>query len=641
MENSMDRSENLPEANSHVPEYVVVSKGRACVECKKHKIKCEMRPNSISCVRCRKKRLKCVNSNEIRRLLDEGEIWRTEYSSQLIQLRSAVSTLLRANNLPDILSFPVKAEQNDLDLPESNAVDKRLSDTSMQDETPLAEMPLSAPSTSMTENGQQANTNREAGMDQVKELEPELVDAPMNSVYEVTKLETLKGYSKGDGVSTKSCLEEDFISAGLLGLEEAEMLFSFFYRTMNQFLWGGIALPYNDLESVRRASSILTTAILSVAALNLPNSNKAFLNCYNEYIRLTFTVTLSRNHSLDELRALIIGAFWLPDLSWKLSGLAIRVATEMDVHKSVRRLIVNGDENEFERAKIWYLIYILEHQISIAYGRPPSIYEDFSVQNYNDFLKYRGVTQSDLRMIAQVALYKILARAYKRFGLDTDQCLSEEDLNDLRLFNLELDQWRIVWKPKLEDSPYVGSYPAKGVIWHHHFGKFQLNGLAFRGLPPNGPVSTDRRELSNIAIASAVATLHITFEEEDLRKAISGVPIYTHAMVVFCTVFLLKVAWKWNRSSLNIDRTQVLSLVDNVVSLLSSERVNEKHIIHHSAMGLKAMLLKLKEKDRSSESPSSEQLRQIDLLTGDLSFGGFGFDENWTAFSMSTYDYFM
>lgn len=47
-------------------------------------------------------------------------------------------------------------------------------------------------------------------------------------------------------------IEEDFISTGQVDLANAEKLFGRFNRSLNHYLWGGIALVHNDLMSVRR-----------------------------------------------------------------------------------------------------------------------------------------------------------------------------------------------------------------------------------------------------------------------------------------------------------------------------------------------------------------------------------------------------
>lgn len=101
-----------------------------------------------------------------------------------------------------------------------------------------------------------------------------LVSAPMGTLFEVTKLRNLRSNPRATHgnvcitcSSLKRCtndnqnverpsMEEDFIATGQVGLEDAERLFDRFNRTLNHYLWGGIALVYGDLASVRRFEHI-------------------------------------------------------------------------------------------------------------------------------------------------------------------------------------------------------------------------------------------------------------------------------------------------------------------------------------------------------------------------------------------------
>lgn len=281
---------------------------------------------------------------------------------------------------------------------------------------------------------------------QEPEAEPELISAPMRSLYEVTKLRNLRS-DPPNHPPTINGVEDDLISRGLLPLREAENLFRFFSTKMNQFLWGGIALVHSDLESVRKSSSLLLTAILAVAALHIPDRNDIFDVCYSGFIGVLSTSTFNRYHTLDEIRGLAIGAFWLSDLSWMLSGHAIRMATEMGLHQSLHKLF-RGKPDQFERAQLWYLLYVCEHHFSIAYSRPPVIYEGEGIANYEGFLQHPSAGPGDVRLIAQVALFLILTKAYHRFGSDIEQPLEETDFLILRGFNVEIETWRMKWEPK-------------------------------------------------------------------------------------------------------------------------------------------------------------------------------------------------
>lgn len=100
----------------------------------------------------------------------------------------------------------------------------------------------------------------------------------------------------------------------------------------------------------------------------------------------------------------------------------------------------------------------------------------------------------------------------------------------------------------------------------------------------------DRKEAANIAISSAMACLNMVLEEPDVRDAIVGVPIFTHTMVTFSAVFLLKVAANWNTAYLNIDGRQVRRLVERVIELMTCVSAGERHLTRHIARGLGKML---------------------------------------------------
>ncbi|OKL60343.1 Transcriptional activator of proteases prtT [Talaromyces atroroseus] len=558
-----------------------VSKARACAECKRHKIKCEVKPGETSCTKCRRSGIKCVVNDFSQKFVDDDLAWKAQATSTIKQLQTAVSHLLRHNGLPDLTSFPTPEINADRSPETVNVPSVRRPSDSHDHKRLHVGSAAGIDGQLMTrENSQDANLE-----------EPEIVSAPMRSLYEVTKLRNFGNNMVEKPKST--LLEEDFISRGHVSLHEAQELFAYFSRTMNQLLWGGIVVPHGDLTSVRRASTLLLTAVLTVAALHIPNRTETLNTCYNEYVSLVSSMALTRSHTLDDIRGLCAGAFWLSDLSWKLSGHAVRIATEMGLHQSFQKMTRGqSGQYQYERAQLWYLLYVCDHHYSIAYGRPPVIHDDSSIKNYEVFLQSRYVVPGDIRLMAQVALFFILTQAYHTFGSDAEQPLREEDFGQLRVYNVAVDQWRLLWQPRSADSPYVRTYPSKGVVLHYHFAKFQLNSLALRALSPtNTPVfSMDRKECANAAISAAMACLTMVLEEQDVRDAIVGVPIFTHTMVTFSAVFLLKVAVNWNSAYLNIDGRQVRHTVERVIELMNCVSAGERHLTRHIARGLGKML---------------------------------------------------
>ncbi|KKK12145.1 hypothetical protein AOCH_000689, partial [Aspergillus ochraceoroseus] len=615
-----------------------ISKARACAECKRHKIRCEFRTGESTAQSV------CAAESSVwlmtspRSLLMTMECdWKSQASATIQQLQAAVSHLLRQNALPDLSTYSVGDSQNGPSpVPATYHVGGR----------PSSSLNSSPPDGKPDEPG--LVLTREGSQDPDLQ-DRELVPAPMRSLYEVTKLRDLRNNHIEEPKST--LLEEDFLSRGLLSIHEAEELFAYFSRTMNQLLWGGIILVHRDLTSVRRASTLLAAAVLTVAALHIPNRTETLNRCYGEYVSLVSSMSLTRAHTLDDVRALCIGAFWLSELSWKLSGHAVRIATELGLHQSYQKMI-RGHGDQYERAQLWYLLYVCDHHFSIAYGRPPVIHEDLAIKNYETFLQSALVVPGDIRLIAQVALFMILTEAYRMFGSDTEQALTEEDFGQLRVYNVAVDQWRLLWQPRSADSPYVRTYPSKGVVLHYHFAKFQLNSLSLRALSPtNTPVfSMDRKESANIAISSAMACLNMVLEEQDIRDAIVGVPIFTHTMVTFSAVFLLKVAVNWNSAYLSLDRRQVRGLVERVIALLTCVSAGERHLTRHIARGLSKMLERLdsgtvgdRRRGGSDVPGGANAMAQgfppPDLIYDMVGTYGFGLDENLLDPSMANFEF--
>lgn len=252
---------------------------------------------------------------------------------------------------------------------------------------------------------------------------------------------------------------------------------------------------------------------------------------------------------------------------------------------------MKGSSEHLESARLWYLLYVCDHHFSIAYGRPPVIHENSTILNHVKFLHLPSATQADQRLHSQVAVFIILTDMYNTFGPDIEDHLTEDELVQVRHFNLRLDQWRSDWQQRLAPNPYIGNYPSKGVSLHYHFAKLQLNSLSLRGLKQDHEnFSTDRREFASIATSSAVMILRMTLEEPDIKGAIVGVPLYLHTMITYATVFLLKVQQKWSGAQIGIDLIQIQDLVSRIINLLQGAEASQRHLTYHIAKGLGKML---------------------------------------------------
>ena len=133
------------------------------------------------------------------------------------------------------------------------------------------------------------------------------------------------------------------------------------------------------------------------------------------------------------------------------------------------------------------------------------------------------------------------------------------------------------------------------MLVYSYFAKLQLNSLAVRGVSlSQGRLSTERKEFANMAISAAASILTFVLEEEDMRRAMVGTPLYVHTMIAFASVFLMKVATRWNRvMGLNVEPHYVSHLLERMIVLLKSSITSDRHLLYHIAYGLEKMLAKV------------------------------------------------
>ena len=211
----------------------------------------------------------------------------------------------------------------------------------------------------------------------------------------------------------------DFITRGIVPIAEAEFLFDHFRCRINPLLWDGMLCSHKTLSAARASSSLLVATVLTVAALHIPNREQSLRATYDAFVSLMRASCLLRSHNLDDVRGLCIGAFYLTSLSWALCSRAVRVATEMNLHKSSLQF-ARGSLESYERIRLWYVLYVCDHQFALAYGRPPMMHDDAAIRNADKLLTSGLSSDGDRGLVAQVKLFRILAECYFTYGCDAD-----------------------------------------------------------------------------------------------------------------------------------------------------------------------------------------------------------------------------
>lgn len=338
-----------------------------------------------------------------------------------------------------------------------------------------------------------------------------------------------------------------------------------------------------------------------VSALHVPGRENLYELCHSRFLGLVSSAIFDRFHTLDDIRGLCIAAFWQPDLSWKLSGLCISIATELNLHHAFYDAHFIEDMSEelrrdfVEKSRLWYLLFVLDHQSSIAYGRPPVMAELRPIKDYQMFLNSAWCIPADRALIAQVTGLVVLNRPFEVFGFEPKREMGSDDASVLEYLRFEesVQAWKDRWKAICELHATVNTGLYEDVMLQYHFSELVLNSVVLRGRPLDqlSELPTSLRPLALKAIEAAHSILQHFIDDRNPQEKIMGMPLYLHSMIAFAVVFLMKLCNRWHLINITIDPVErTKPLVEGTIMLLRECKVGAKHIIHSMANGFGRML---------------------------------------------------
>ena len=400
--------------------------------------------------------------------------------------------------------------------------------------------------------------------------------------------------------------DQDLISRGIITLEQAQSYLDIYQNRLDHFLYRIIG-DRRTLSQVRTASPLLLSAICAVGSLHLVSPQ--FEQCYQEFVAIASARTFSRRNNVDDIRGLCIGAFWLSGISWACAGAAVRISTEIQLHRSIFKALT-GDRTHYLRTRLYYLVWICDHHFSIVYGRPPMTRQDDTIRACSQFLKTPNAVEDDARLVSQIQRWMIGSDIHETFGVDVERPLDLSMVRQLRHHSIRLDKIRAEWTERFSYNDYVGNYPAKGVQLHYHFAKLYLTSLAFRGIGRpefKAPeVALDIDEIANSAVLAATEIIRAVISDTEIQTFLNGLPTYFDVMIAFAVVFVLKVSSKY-ATFVRVDTSEIYSLVAELVTVLRAVTMSmhPRHLLVSVAKGAEDLLQKCTSQDIQGPGSSS------------------------------------
>ncbi|WPG99169.1 Hypothetical protein R9X50_00198000 [Acrodontium crateriforme] len=540
-----------PQYGDKPPE--ITRKITACAACRKQKVKCFMgRDGQPPCTRCKKRGLPCAVNKSLQMILESDADWKSSVERKIRTLESGLARVANHLSLDDVFDDVDEADDEPMELPPPAASDGV--SPQVEKHTPH---------------------NFEIVMDPNS--------GPAAIPGSVVSPVILPGLDQR--------MEQDIIHRKVVTIDEARNYLNVYQNRLDHFLYR-ILGDRRSLEQVRK-SPLLLAAVCAVGALHTADSPH-FETCYQEFVSIAAAQTFSRRNTVDDIRGLCIAAFWLSGISWTCVAAAVRISTEIGLHRSIYKALA-GERNHYLRTRLYYLVYVCDHHFSVAYGRPPMTRQDDAVRASMPFLESDFADEDDSRLVSQVQFWNTGSKIYETFGIDVEKPLNLSMIEPLRRLSIDLDGIRADWTEKFTANKFVGNYPRKGVGLHYHFMRLYLHSMAFRGIGKPGfrspDVALDIDELANSALLSATAILRAVVMDEEIQSYLNGLPTYFDLMLAFAVVFVLKVSTKY-ASSVRIDTSEIRSLVADLVTVLKgvTSSMHPRHLLVSVTHGAETLL---------------------------------------------------
>lgn len=264
-------------------------------------------------------------------------------------------------------------------------------------------------------------------------------------------------------------LAPELLTSGIVTSEEVLELFRIFFHHCSQHVVLFDA-DWHTPTMICGRSPFLFTVVCTIASKFYSKRPDLHMQCL-EVVRKCAYVIMSRGFkSVEIVQGFLLLSMWQTpaqrfeeDKTWMFSGVAIRMATDLNLHrKSMASIPGQYDANDpavlerereiINRERTWLLCFCVDRSISGQMGKPWTIREDWIIRNSRHWGLQRLSKPYDLGLSALVELLRITTRQFDFLfsstttvsGLNTDIDYS----TTLRIFNEQLHEWHDIWQAR-------------------------------------------------------------------------------------------------------------------------------------------------------------------------------------------------
>ncbi|EJD40885.1 hypothetical protein AURDEDRAFT_115753 [Auricularia subglabra TFB-10046 SS5] len=387
----------------------------------------------------------------------------------------------------------------------------------------------------------------------------------------------------------------EILVKGLVTFEEVDELFQIFFERLNVVLTILDPVLHTPASTFARCP-FLFTIVCATAARYYAKKPELYAIAMH-FAKEAAAQSLTQGFKSVELcQAYIIMATyavpakkWEEDRNWLYIGLAIRIATDLNLHLPTTNPSTNElqERERLNRTRVWLICFNLDRSTSTQFGKMSTLREDFIVRASPDWYKSSPYcSKYDVHLCAYTQLLRVMSRFMDEVFSDEQSWTGlNKNIDWMEVTNRHndaLSEWMSDQQRRFAESSLPGDpscvYRTYLLPFLRGYSQLVMHSFGFQSAVDRGIAKGDLFFQRCLEAAKSVCAIMLD------KLAPSGYLRYApdghFVFISFATAFLIKMLrQEYAHLFDSAERDRIVALVSRVIDVLGSREISidDKH----------------------------------------------------------------
>ncbi|KAI6100455.1 hypothetical protein EV401DRAFT_1877551 [Pisolithus croceorrhizus] len=294
---------------------------------------------------------------------------------------------------------------------------------------------------------------------------------------------------------------------------------------------------------------------------------------------------------------------WEEDRSWLYTGLAIRIATDLNLHQAfeIQPTTERQERELLNRIRVWMICFNLDRSTATQFGKPSTIKEDHITRNgVNWYKESLHNNKYDIHLCGYTTLLRIVSQFHDDVFSDPDSPTGLNRSIDFLTVTLEHDnrltlffeEWTKRFNEESDHSDPGSAFRCKLLPFLVNYSRLVMYSFGFQHAFQRGMESNDQVFLQKCFRAATAVIEHMTevlAPSGFMRSSPDGHFVFAS----FASAFLLKLLRpEFAQFLTHKMEDEIFELISRLITTLQELAIDERHTPHLYARFLADLLTK-------------------------------------------------